>query len=98
MEIGIAEALAQINQPETGPFSIKFVRVVDGKNGQRGTAKLVKRAVRYITGSNTSGSDGKSQPHLKDRRMLRLKDLQAGHPFDLNIATILEYNGQTVRH
>ena len=96
MEIGISEVLANINQPESGPFSIKFIRVVNGKGGPRGSAKLVDRAVRYHTGSN-KGS-GRSQPNMKDRRMLRLKDLSGGHPFDLNLATIIEYNGQSVRH
>ena len=98
MQIGISEVLAFINTPEKGAFSLKWVRVNDGKGGGKGTAKYVANAVKHTVSSSRPSTRKKESPNIRATRLLRIKDLDAGHPVDVSISTIIEFNGQSVRH
>ena len=101
--IGITHVLNEINTPvmegQTNVFSIAFVRTGEGRGGTRGTTKRVEKACKYIAkDSPNTGKRTYKSPNLKLKRILRLYDMKTNRPFNLFLYTIIEFNGQTVRH
>lgn len=102
-EIGIQQVLAEINTTPTDGsspvFAIGWIRQNAGRGGKRGTLKRVERCVRKIGSKRSAkGAEPRKRADVKRGKLLVLYDLDTHHRVDCSIHTIIEYNGQRVRH
>lgn len=81
-------------------FSIAFVRHNDGRNGQRGSIKEIKRAAKFTKPGKkvTLPKRMTSGWQFKAHEVLPIQDLTADELNTIKFTNIIEYNGQKVRH
>lgn len=101
-EVSINLVLDEINQGPAGAkpheFSIAFIRKKNDE--RRGSCCRVERAIKRGKDSRKK-AEPKAQrtaPRLKESNLLLLYNKETRKPFYCDISTIIEYNGNKVRH
>lgn len=102
MELSITRVLDEINTPIDGnqprEFSLGWIRTTRGP--KQGTLKRVRRCIKAGTDKRkqVEGKENKLQPMIKKKKLLRLYDREANQTINVPLYTIIEYNGNRVRH
>lgn len=103
MEVSITRVLDEINTAIDGDialeFSIGFIRTTRGE--KQGTFKLVDRAIKAGV-DKRKVAQGKTSPrqnaNLKKRKLLAIYDRDNNQRITVPIFTLIEFNGNRVRH